>query len=272
MAPRKPVFSRHIGTFSWDRRALLLLGLVAAFVAGRAWLAEHPEHDPWAPLDLRDPVGWATAMKLRALKGDVGQCRAVLARSEVSFTELPAQGKGPCARPDRTRLDRYPLAPSSPPTTCAVAVALQLWQRDTLTPEAEAIFDSKVARVEHLGAYSCRRLYGRGEGPWSEHATGNAIDIAAVVLEDGTRISILEDWQGNERKARFLRRIRDGACRAFFDHAVPRLQRRPPRSPSPRHGEPMGRGVPLTAIGGRSNRRCLWNRQASSIRPHTGEI
>jgi hypothetical protein len=215
MPTRKPLFSRRVGKFKWDRRAFALVFLGALFVAARAWLAEHPEHDPWAPLDLRHPVGWATAMKLRALRGDVGQCRAVLARSEVAFSELPAAGEGPCARTDRTRLDRYPLAPSPPPTTCAVALGLQLWQRDTLTPEAEAIFGSKVERIEHLGAYSCRRLYGRGEGPWSEHATGNAIDIAAVVLEDGTRVGVLADWEGDEAKTRFLRRIRDGACRAF---------------------------------------------------------
>lgn len=211
----KPLFSRRIGKFTWDRRAFLLLVLFSGVAAGRGWLAEHPEHDPWAPLDLRHPVGWATAMKLRALTGNAGQCRAVLARSEVAFSELPRAGEGPCARPDRIRLDRFPLAPSPPPTTCAVALALQLWQRDTVTPEAETIFGSKVARIEHLGVYSCRRLYGRGDGPWSEHATGNAIDIAAVVLEDGTRISVLEDWEGDGKKARFLHRIRDGACRAF---------------------------------------------------------
>lgn len=215
MPRRKPLFSRRIGKFSWDRRAFLLLVLLAALVAGRGWLAEHPEHDPWAPLDLRHPVGWATAMKLRALKGDAAQCRAVLARSEVAFSALPAAGEGPCARTDRIRLDRYPLTPSRPPTTCALALALELWQRDTLTPEADAIFGSKVARIEHLGAYSCRRLYGRGEGPWSEHASGNAIDIAAVVLEDGTRVGVLKDWPGESKEARFLRRVRDGACRHF---------------------------------------------------------
>lgn len=215
MARRKPLFSRRIGRFTWDRRALILLILAAAFLAGRGWLAEHPEHDPWAPLDLRHPVGWATATKLRALKGDTPACRAVLARSEVAFSMLPAAGEGPCARTDRTRLDNYPFSPAPPPTTCAMALALQLWQRDTLTREAEAIFGSTVARIEHLGAFSCRRLYGRGEGPWSEHASGNAIDIAGFVLADGTRISVLGDWAGEEKKARFLRRVRDGACRAF---------------------------------------------------------
>lgn len=216
MARKPPLFSRRIGRLSWDRRALLLLVLIAALVACRAWLAENPQHDPWAPLDLRDPPGWATARKIQALKGDVEQCRAVLTRSDVTHTVLPAAGEGQCARPDRTRLDHYPFSPAPPPTTCSVALALELWRRDSLEPLAREMFDSGVARVEHFGAFSCRRTYGRAEGRWSEHATGNAIDISAVVLEDGMRISVLDDWDSTDGdKAAFLRRIRDGACRSF---------------------------------------------------------
>ncbi|MBU2033606.1 MAG: extensin family protein, partial [Alphaproteobacteria bacterium] len=59
------------------------------------------------------------------------------------------------------------------------------------------------------------RLYGRGEGAWSEHATGNAVDIAGFVLADGTRISVLADWDDEGDKGAFLRRVRDGACDSF---------------------------------------------------------
>ena len=74
---------------------------------------------------------------------------------------------------------------------------------------------SEIKRIEHLGAFSCRRMYGGSDGPWSEHATANAIDIAGFVLEDGTRISLLKDWDGDGPKARFLRAVRDGACGSF---------------------------------------------------------
>lgn len=208
--------SRRIGRFTLDRRFLALLLLAALFVAGRAWLAEHPQHDPWAPLDLRDPPGWATARKLQAIQGDTQACREVLRRSEVKFSALPEAGEGACARPDRTRLDGYPFSPAPPPTTCAAAIALELWRRETVQSEARTIFGKEVARIEHLGAFSCRRMYGREDGPWSEHATGNAVDIAAFVLDDGTRIGVLADWNGSDPdKALFLRRVRDGACRAF---------------------------------------------------------
>lgn len=215
MADNPQTISTRIGRFVGDRRVIAVLVLAALIVAGRAWLAEHPEHDPWAPLDLRDPPGWATMTKLQALRDDVPQCRAVLERSEVAFTALDPQGEGECARPDRTRLDAYPLSPSSPPTTCPVAIALELWRTDSLAPAAQETFGSDIAGIEHLGAYSCRRLYGRDSGAWSEHATGNAIDIAGFVLEDGTRISVLGDWEGDDDEARFLRRARDGACDAF---------------------------------------------------------
>ena len=84
-----------------------------------------------------------------------------------------------------------------------------------MQPAARDIFGQEVARIEHFGSFSCRRLYGRDEGPWSQHATGNAIDIAGFVLADGTRIAVVNDWQGEGEKARFLREVRDGACRAF---------------------------------------------------------
>jgi hypothetical protein len=197
------------------RTALAALVLLALAIAGWRWLQAHPEHNPWAPLNLNDPPGWATRAKLARLKGDMANCRAVLGRSDVAFTALGPTGEGPCARSDRTRLGDYPLAPNTPPVTCPVAAALEIWRRDSIAPAARRIMGSEIKRIEHLGAFSCRRMYGGSDGPWSEHATANAIDIAGFVLEDGTRISVLKDWEGDGPKARFLRTVRDGACGSF---------------------------------------------------------
>lgn len=211
----KRKLSRRIGRFSGDRRVALLLVAGALLLAGRAWLAEHPEHDPWAPLDLRDPAGWATQTKLMSLREDVAECRAVLERSDIAHSTLEPAGEGACRREDRTLLEGFPLSPRTPPVTCPASIALLLWERDILQPLAEDVLGAKIAGIEHLGAYSCRRLYGRDSGPWSEHATANAIDIAGFVLEDGSSISVLRDWQGEGDKARFLRQVRDGACESF---------------------------------------------------------
>ncbi len=197
------------------RRAMLALALLVAGIAGWQWLQSHPQHNPWAPLDLRDPPGWATRTKLIALRSDVAECRAVLEGSDIAFTALTETGEGACARPDRTRLGDYPLAPDTPAVTCPVAAALELWRRKSVAPAARNILGSDLARIEHLGAFSCRRRYGGADGPWSEHATANAIDIAAFVLEDGRRISVLKDWDDDGDKAAFLRAVRDDACGSF---------------------------------------------------------
>jgi hypothetical protein len=201
--------------FSLDRAALGLLMGGALLLAGRAWLAAHPQHDPWAPLDLRDPPGWATQRKLASLREDPDACRAVLERSGIRFAALAPEGEGECRREDRTVLSEAPLSPVRPPTTCAVGAAFELWLRRGVQPAAQELLRARVARVEHLGAYSCRRMYGSGTGRWSEHATGNALDVAAFVLEDGRRISVAGHWTGEGPEADFLRRVRDDACDVF---------------------------------------------------------
>ncbi|MFN2100830.1 extensin family protein [Altererythrobacter sp. MF3-039] len=215
MPQARRLFSRRIGRFRWDRAALAALIGLAIGVGAHGWLLNHPQHNPWAPLDLRDPPGWATGAKLLALRGDTALCREVLTRSEVEFEVLPPDGDGPCARPDRTRLTAFPLAPDTPATTCSAAVAMYLWERDVVQPAAQHQLSAQVIRIQHLGAYSCRRLYGRDEGPWSEHASANAIDIAGFVLADGTTISVLRDWESDTPQAQFLRLVRDGSCDHF---------------------------------------------------------
>jgi hypothetical protein len=194
-----------------------MIGLIVllAAIAGWQWLQSRPEHNPMAPLDLRDPPGWATRTKLAALRSNVSECRAVLDRSEIAFAVLEPVGQGACARPDRTRLIDYPLAPNTPAVTCPVAAALEVWRRDSVAPAALALLGSDIARIEHLGAYSCRRMYGDDSAPWSQHATANAIDIAGFVLNDGRRISVLRDWDTDGPEAAFLRKVRDGACGSF---------------------------------------------------------
>jgi len=201
-------------TTPFDTIAVTVLLVAALVLAGKGWLADHPEHDPSAPLDLRDPRGMATEAKLAALLDDPEECRAVLERSEVAFTSLDPVGEGECRRADRLTLDTAPLSPGRAQLTCPVAVGLALWVED-IQPLAEAELGSRIERIEQMGTYSCRRIGGGEGGNWSEHATGNAIDLGAFVLDDGQRISVLGDWDGGEPAGRFLRAARDSACDSF---------------------------------------------------------
>jgi hypothetical protein len=147
-------------------------------------------------------------------------CRAVLARSGIAFSALEPVGEGECRRADRVQLAPdaargLTFRPDAPDATCAVDAGLVLWLRDGVQPAAERAFGTRVVAVEHYGTHSCRRMYGRAEGAWSEHATGNAIDIAGFVLADGRRVDVRRDWPGNDAEAQFLRAAHEAACDAF---------------------------------------------------------
>jgi len=211
--------------FRLDRIALALLVIGSLFVAARAWLTEHPEHDPWVPLSIDDPIGWATSRKVMALRDDPGQCRAVLERAEIAFTVRDPAGEDACRRTDRTALSGEStrglvLRPAGADATCPVAAGLALWLRHTVQPAAETGLGARVVALEHYGTNSCRRVGGGDSGRWSEHASGNAIDIAAFILADGRKVSVLDDWAGSDEpetndRAAFLKVARDGACKVF---------------------------------------------------------
>jgi hypothetical protein len=199
---------------------MTLLVLAALALAAWRWLQDHPQHNPWAPLRLSDPVGWATRGKLAKLRDDPAECRGFLSRSGIAFTALPAQGEGACSRSDRTLATAdlasgLTLRPGNAVATCAINAGLALWLRQGVQPAAQELLSSRVVALEHLGTASCRRI-GSGEGGrWSEHATGNAIDIAAFVLADGRRISVLKDWPRATSEGAFLLAARDAGCGIF---------------------------------------------------------
>ena len=203
---------------------LVLLG-VAAFLGWREYrrlVREEPERFPWTPLSLADPVGDYTGRKLAALAHDPARCEALLGAVSSGDRAVGAR-RGPDAacgydlgielRPADS--DDVHFVPAGLVTACPVAAALLLWERDVVQPAALRLFGERVVRVDHFGSYACRRLYGRSEGPFSEHATANAVDIAGFRLAGGKRISVRRDWPGGGAEAAFLREVRSGACPLF---------------------------------------------------------
>ena len=198
--------------------ALLLALAAAAFVIGRDYVRRHPQDVPWTALDLDHPAGRFTAAKLAALGRDPAQCRALLAGTATGDRPAPPrQASGQCGYSDGMRLGsgRRSRFGGNLVTSCPVASALYLWERDVLQLAALRHFGSTVVGVDHAGSYSCRRIYGRADGPLSEHATADAVDILGFRLADGTRIRVLRDWNAQGPRADFLREVRDGACRLF---------------------------------------------------------
>lgn len=185
-----------------------------------AWARGHPGDVPWTPLDITRPPGAFTPGKLARLRDMPGTCEEQLSRAGVRFTALPPRTGAQCGYEDGVRLRAGgPLdlrfSPAGLGTSCPVAAGLAVWSWNGLQAAARETLGSQVATVEHFGSFSCRRLYGRESGPWSEHATANALDVAGFVLADGRRISVARDWSGEDDEALFLHAARDAACDSF---------------------------------------------------------
>ena len=198
---------------------LIVFAIIAgAYLLGRDYVRRHPQDVPWTRLDLNDPVGAFTANKLAALGGEPDQCRALLSDAGIKDVPAPPVSTGTeCGYSDGVRISPEPIAfrPTGLVTACPVAAALHLLEARYVQPAALRHFGRRVVAIDHFGSYSCRRLYGRSEGEFSEHATADAVDIAGFRLADGTRITVRRDWARAGPKAAFLRDVRDDACRLF---------------------------------------------------------
>lgn len=200
--------------------SIAVLVLLAAAVAGvRMGKIEIPnDYNPWATLEIDATPNWLTRHKLKALSQDPGACIAVLNTSGFQFELLPDRVTGAaCGFHNAVRIDAVRNVRHEPfSLTCRAALSLALWERHVLQPKAIEYFGEEVTRIDHFGSYSCRNVYGRPQATRSRHATAEAFDIAGFRLSGGERISLVRDWQGDDRASRFLRELRDGAC-TFFD-------------------------------------------------------
>lgn len=98
---------------------------------------------------------------------------------------------------------------------CPAAGRLALWITKDLVPLSQAHLGQEAVSIGTMGSYVCRSVVGIADNRLSEHAFGNAVDLAAVRLADGRRIAIASGWQGNARDKAFWRALRDAACRRF---------------------------------------------------------
>ncbi len=169
--------------------------------------------------DSRKTVARSTAVFTP--RPEARMCLSELGATQASFTPMPDRyfDTG-CSTLNSVRLaslrsDDAMLALSNlGPVTCPMANTFAGWARFGVDRAARQVLGSPLVRIETMGSYNCRNVAGTSRR--SGHATANAIDIAAFVLADGRRISVLEDWRGGGASERqFLRLVRDSACKRF---------------------------------------------------------
>ena len=104
---------------------------------------------------------------------------------------------------------------------CPIVSELDRWFADTVQPSAMRWFGARVVEIKQISAYSCRGMNGNPSAHISEHAFGNALDVAAFVLADGRRISVKDGWRGMPEEQGFLRDVQSGACAHFTTVLAP---------------------------------------------------
>ncbi|HEY6633691.1 MAG TPA: extensin family protein, partial [Rhizobiaceae bacterium] len=145
--------------------------------------------EPAPPPDPRSVLRADPSGKLPA--GEVA-CRKRLTELGVRFEEQKSVGEtAGCSM-------AYPLAVKSlgsgidiepeAEMNCAMAEAAARFAKDVVSPAAEKAYGQKLKSISHASAYVCRPRAGTQK--LSEHAFGNALDIASFTLSGGAVVGV----------------------------------------------------------------------------------
>ena len=143
-------------------------------------------------------------------------CRERLRTLGVEFEEHKAE-----SNPDIGCSIPYPLVLKSlgksvaigPATelNCPMAEAAARFAADVIQPAAKAEFGADLKSINQASAFVCRPRHGTRK--LSEHAFGNALDIASFTLSDGRKIEV--GPTPPEKDGKFLNAVRKAACGPF---------------------------------------------------------
>jgi hypothetical protein len=147
-----------------------------------------------------------------------------------SYNAPVYQQPPPRREPPRLGPARGPYTPVNiPPATvtpkatlaCPLVSALDRWVSQGVQPAALRWFRQPVTEIRQIGSYSCRQMNGAGGHGISEHAFGNALDIAGFTLADGRKITVKDGWHGTPEEQGFLHDVQMSACDIFVTVLAP---------------------------------------------------
>jgi hypothetical protein len=130
----------------------------------------------------------------------------------------PRLGPGP----DNSVASFGPVAMKPAATlACPIVSVLDRWLAEAVQPAAQRWFGVRVVEIKQISAYSCRGMNGDSRAHISEHAFGNALDIAGFTLADGRHVTVKDGWHGLPEEQGFLRDIEAAACQQFTTVLAP---------------------------------------------------
>ncbi len=122
---------------------------------------------------------------------------------------------GPMRGPQTTAAIQPATLQPAATLACPLVSALDRWVTEGVQPAALKWFGSQVTIIKQISAYSCRGMVGAGTSHISEHAFGNALDVAGFILADGRKVSVQEGWHGLPEEQGFLHDVQLYACDTF---------------------------------------------------------
>jgi hypothetical protein len=197
-------------------RWVLLVPLTVSLVTVSLAVAEAPSRS-LVPKGRPDPVQTVTPGKLRP-KPRPASLIAVAPQVQVE-NPAPSRKGSVCGNPaikgaalqaiksrvkgcnvsgpvSVTEIAGVKLVPAAT-INCNQAQALAVWVKDGLQPQ----FNNQVARLLIAASYACRPRNNVRGAKISQHGSGNATDIAGVVLTSGKVITVSSGFRGPLRAA-----------------------------------------------------------------------
>lgn len=145
--------------------------------------------------------------------------------SEAMEPGEAVNGKGTCGmtRPFKVAAVNGGFVEFKPKATlsCPLIANVDVWFHEAIQPAAMAWYGSPVVEIKQISAYSCRTMNGQPGTPISEHAFGNALDIAAFRFADGREVTFKNGWKGKPEERGFLRAVHAAACERFSTVLAP---------------------------------------------------
>ena len=147
-------------------------------------------------------------------------CRAALTAIGARFQTAPAINDGKaCGIDSPVLLQGLPGGIAVEPAAtirCETALQLARWMEESVKPALKAAMPGEtVTALSQASAYVCRNRNGAEEGRISEHAFGNAVDIAGFTLESGKTVTIRPADREPTLEGAFQRAITEAACLYF---------------------------------------------------------
>lgn len=96
---------------------------------------------------------------------------------------------------------------------CTTAKAFATWVERGMKP-AMGNYKGGVARINVVAHYACRTRNNQPGAKISEHGKGRAVDISGFKMNDGSTVTLLNDWNRSNIGNR-LRKMHRAACGPF---------------------------------------------------------